>query len=104
MKARSRSNSAAPINRREFSSARGGRDLRRLAPGAVITPQVIIVQRNQALADRNDAGAGRVERDGLHGVAGDACLRQRFRHRFGQRAKVIFVPLRCVIRVIPLAQ
>ena len=38
-------------------------DLGRFAPGAMIAPEIVIVQRLQVLAHRNDAGAGGIERD-----------------------------------------
>ena len=41
-------------------------DLRRFLPGAVIAPEIVVVERLESFADRNDARAGGVERDCFH--------------------------------------
>ncbi len=48
-------NSAAPVDGLEFFAARGLGDQRRFAPGAVVAPQVILIEGLKFFADRNHA-------------------------------------------------
>ena len=67
-----RVDAAAPLDGFEIRCVRGGGDLGGLLPGAMVAPEVVIVERLEVGVDRDDAGAGGVERDGLDGVAVDA--------------------------------
>ena len=58
---------AAPVDGFEPLAVRGGGDLGGFFPGAMVAPEIVIVERLQVRVDRNDAGAGGVERDGFDG-------------------------------------
>ena len=64
---------AAPFNAFEAEGMRLGGDLFRFSKCAMIAPQVILVERLEVFTDGNHAGAGRIECDGLHAIAADAC-------------------------------
>ena len=59
---------------------RGGGDLGGFAPGAMVAPEIIVVERLQVLVDRDDARAGGVERDRF-----DRRARRRRRSRWRAR-------------------
>ena len=54
---------AAPVDGFESVLVRLRGDLRRFAPGAMIAPEIVIVERRHAVADRNDARTGSIERN-----------------------------------------
>ena len=54
---------AAPGNSFEVGCVRGAGDLSRLACCAVVAPQIVFAEWDKAFADRDDAGAGGIERD-----------------------------------------
>jgi hypothetical protein len=58
-----RVDAAAPFNAFKAELVRLAGDLLGLGEGAMIAPQVVFVERGQALADGNDARARGVERD-----------------------------------------
>ena len=80
-----------------------GRNLGRLFLGAVVAPQVVVVQRLQPLAQRDHGRARRVQRDRLHRRAVHARRGQRRVRRLHQRAHVVHVPLRGEVRIFALA-
>ncbi len=90
----------APPDRFQPAAPRRLRDERRFFPRPVIAPQVIIVQRLQSLAHRNHARPGGVNRDRLYRIAPRARRRKRFAHRLHQRAHMLRMALRRMIRVI----
>src|ERR1700761_2996722 len=67
---------AAPVERRQSLFAALGGDLGRLAPGAVVAPQIIVAQRLEMLIDRNDRGAGGVDRQRFDKFAAYAGMRE----------------------------
>ena len=83
---------------------RRGGDFGGFLPGAMVAPEVVIVDGLEVRVHRNHAGAGGIERDGLDGVAVDAGLGERGAHGRGQRAHVVRVALRGVVGIFLLAQ
>jgi hypothetical protein len=78
-------------------------DLLGLGEGAMIAPQVVFVERGQALADGNDARARGVERDrgNLGGV--HACGSERVPGGGGQSGHLVGVGLRGVVGIFAAA-
>ncbi len=60
---------AAPVDRLEAGLVRLARDLGGFAPAAVVAPEVVVVERHEALADRHDARPGGVDGQRRDGVA-----------------------------------
>ena len=83
---------------------RGGGDLGGFAPGAVVAPEVVVVDGLEAGIDRDHAGARGIERDGLDGAAIDAGVLDGAVHGGGQRGHVVGVALRGVVRIFLLAK
>ena len=94
---------AAPLDGLEFVSAREFRDERGFLLGAVIAPQVVVVEGDHAFADRDDAGSSRVERNGFDPIAGDARGLHGLPRRLGERPHVIFVRLSREVRIFAFA-
>ena len=83
---------------------RGGGDLGGFAPGAVVAPEVVVVDGVEVRVDRDHAGAGGVERDGLDGVAVDAGVLDGAVRGGGERGHVIGVALGGVVGIFLLAE
>ena len=98
-----RVNAAAPPNRFQPLAMRGVGNLRRFALRAMIAPKVILVQRLHVLVDGNHRRARRIERNRLNLIAANARLLQDFAASRRQRAHVIFMRLRRVLRIFTLA-
>ena len=81
---------------------RGG-DLAGFLPGAVVAPEVVVVERLEMRVHRDHARAGGVERDGLDGVAVDAGGFDGAAHGLGQRLHVVGVALGGVVGIFLLA-
>ncbi len=60
-----RVDAAAPVDRFELLFVGEGRDLLRLVLGAVIAPEVVVVEGLHRGIDGDDARSGGIERDGL---------------------------------------
>ena len=71
--------------------------------GAVIAPEIVVVERIHPFADRDHAGSGGVECDGFDLLAGNARQLHRLPRGLGQRAHVIFVRLRGEVGIFALA-
>ena len=71
----------------------------RLAGGAVVAPEVVFAQRDEILADRDDAGAGGIERDGPDLFAVDATGPNGLVHGADQRVHLVVVRLRLEVRI-----
>jgi hypothetical protein len=84
-----------------FAVGRG--DLRSLAFGAMVAPEVVFAERLHVLAHGNDRGSRGVERDGFHLIAGDAGFLQGLARGGGQRAHVVVMRLGGVFRIFALA-
>ena len=83
---------------------RGGGDLGGFAPGAVIAPEVVIVDGVEVGIDGDHAGAGGIERDGLDAAAVDAGVLDGAVRGDGERGHVVGVALGGVVGVFLLAE
>jgi hypothetical protein len=83
---------------------RGGGDFGGFFPGAMVAPEVVVVERLEVGVDGNDAGSGGVERDGFDGRSVDAGVGDGGAHGGCQRVHVVGVALRGVVGVFFLAQ
>ena len=97
-------NAAAPIDGFETLSAGRRRDFGGLLPGAMVAPQVVVVDRLQVRVDGDDARSGGVERDGFDSVPVDRRAADGVVHRLGQRRHVVGVTLGGVVGIVLLAQ
>ena len=70
---------------------RGRGDLRRLAFGSMIAPQVVFAERLHVFAHGNDRGTRGIESNGLYLVTGDTGLLHRLAGGGSQGTHVIFV-------------
>ena len=78
----------------------GGGDFRGFALGAVVAPQVVVVERFKILAYRNYGRPRGIKRDGYDLIAGDARLRQRRARDGCQRLHVVGMGLRGKVRIL----
>src|ERR1022692_407113 len=95
---------AAPVDGFQMGGVRGGRDLGGFPPGAVVAPEVVIVDGVEVGVHRNHAGARGIERDGVDGVTIHAGIFEGAPGGGGQRGHVVGVALRGVVRVLLFAQ
>ena len=84
---------AAPVDGFERGGAGGGGDLGGFLPGAVVAPEVVVVQRSEAVVDGDDGGAGGVEGEGFDILAGDTGGFQGALGREGEGGHVVGVRL-----------
>ena len=99
-----RINAAAPLDRFEIFAVGKLGNLLRLTLGAMVAPEVVVIERLQCRIDRNHARAGGVERDGLDMLAGRSRLSAAtWRMALTSALHLILVRLRGVIRVFALA-
>ena len=98
-----RVDAAAPFDPFEAKSVRLLRNLLRLGKGAMVAPQVILVQRFQALAHRNHAGAGSVQRNGRNVIPINAGSLERIAGGAGERRHLVCVGLGGKVRVFATA-
>jgi len=68
----------------------------------VVAPEVVIVQGFHAGSQRDDGGAGGVERDGFHWIAGHAGRGQGLAGRRNQSPHVVRVALRGEVGILSL--
>ena len=94
---------AAPVDRIQMAGVRSGGDLGGFLPGAVIAPQVVIVDGLEVGVHRDHAGACGIECDRLDGGSVDARVFDGAPRGGGQRGHVVGVTLRGVVRVFLLA-
>ena len=76
----------------------------RLFLGAVVTPQVVLVQRLKTFAHGKHGGAGRVECDGFQAAPVRARSRQGLAHGLRQRPHVVLVALGGMIGIFSFAE
>ena len=91
---------AAPRNAFKAQRMRLLRNLFGLGKGAMIAPEVIIVQRFQALAHRNHARSGRVQRDCCNRVAIHAGALERISGRRRECCHLVLMRLGGKVRVL----
>jgi hypothetical protein len=94
---------AAPLDAFKAELVGFGGDLFGFGETAVIAPQIILIQRFKAFADRDDAGAGGIESDGGDGVAVDAGGAEGVACGGGEGGHLVGVGLGCVIGVFAAA-
>jgi len=94
-----RVDAAAPGERFEVSGAAVGGDFGGFAFSAMVAPEIVVVERDETRAERNDGGAGGVERERLDGLAVYAGAFQGGLSRGGERGHVIGMGLRGVVWV-----
>ena len=94
---------AAPVDGGEFGLVGGLGDLGGFAPGAVVAPEVVIVDGLHVFVDGYDAGAGGVDGQGFDGMAVDVGFGDGGLHGFGEGSHVVGVALGGVVGVFALA-
>src|ERR1035437_7875157 len=95
---------AAPVDSFQLGGVRGGGDLGGFPPGAVVAPEIVIVDGLEVGIDRDHTGARGVERDGLNGAAVDSGGIDGSLRGGDQGVHVIGVALRGVVRVFLCAK
>ena len=90
---------AAPVDRGEVCIPCGRGDLGGFAPGPVVTPQIVVIERLQFLANGHDRGAGGIDRDGFYGYAVHTCGVNGGSRGSDQSIHVIRVLLRGVVGI-----
>ena len=98
-----RVDASAPLDALEPQLVCLARDLLGLGKRAMIAPQVVFIERLEALTHGNYARSRRIERDRSHLRAIDARRLQRIFRRRGQRSHLVGVRLCRVIWVLSLA-
>ena len=93
---------AAPLDRFQLFAVGELGNLLRLALGAMVAPQIVVIERLHACVDRHHARAGGIERDGLDLLARNSRLGQHRPHGADQRIHLILMRLGGEIRVFPL--
>src|SRR5713226_9747097 len=94
---------SAPVDRGELFAVRGCGDFRGFGFGAMITPQIIVIERLEIFADGNDGGAGGVESNGENLIGGNAGLSNDLASSSRQGAHMIFMRLRGVFGIFAFA-
>ena len=95
--------SAAPLNGQQTGLMRFVCNFSCFTPGTVVTPEIVIIQRLQILADRNDAGPGGIQRQGLNGRTRNTSRLNCALNRKRQCRHVVFVALSGEIRIFAFA-
>ena len=99
-----RVDAAAPVDGLQPALAGQRGDRGSLLPGAVIAPEVVVVERLEAFVDRDHARPGGIEGDGIDRAAVDAGLGDGAARGIPQGAHVIGVALGGVVGVFLLAE
>ena len=92
---------AAPFDRFQMLGVGELRNLLRLPLGAMVAPQIVVIERLHARVDRNHARPGGIERYSLDLLPRDAGFGQRGPHGVDQPLHLISVRLSGEIRVFP---
>ena len=95
-----RIHAAAPLEGLQILAMRQCDNLLRLALGAMVAPQVVLVERLHLRVYRHYAGAGGVKGDGLDFLAADARFFYRQPCSNCERTHVVGMRLRCIIWVL----
>src|SRR5205807_1935028 len=85
--------STTPVDVFQTRGVRGISQFGGFAPRAVVAPEVVIVERLKSCAYRDDAGTGRIERNGFDIGSPDTRGRDRLLRRFNQGLHLIGVAL-----------
>ena len=93
---------AAPFDRFQVLRVSQLGNLLRLTLGAMVAPQIVIIERLHAGVDRHHTRAGRIERDSLDLLARDPRLGQHRPHGADQPVHLIIMGLSSEIRIFPL--
>ncbi len=94
---------AAPFDRRLAALVRHLGDARRLVLGAVVAPEVVVVERLHLVVDRDDGRAGGVEGDGADFLPLDPRRLECAPRGLDERLHVRCVRLRGVVRIVAVA-
>jgi hypothetical protein len=94
---------AAPVESFEGGVAAAGGDFRGFALGAVVAPEVILVEGLKAFGEWDDSGASGIESDGGDRLAGDAGELEGLLSGGAERVHVIVVALSGVVRIFRFA-
>ena len=97
-------NAAAPVESFQIAARAGVGDCARLGLGAVVAPEVIIVERIEVGVYGNHGGTGRIERDRLNVFAAHAGRGDRLARGRNQRVNVIAMALGGVVGIVLLAK
>ena len=73
---------------------------RGLLPGAMVAPEIVVVERLELVIDRDDARPGRVDGDRLDRAPRHARLGERLARRLGERVHVVRVALGSVVGIV----
>jgi hypothetical protein len=84
-----RINAAAPFDGRKFFAMRDGGDFGGFGLGAMVAPQIIVIERLHIFVDGNDRRPSGVERYGFNFSAGNTGFLQRAMGSRGESAHVI---------------
>ncbi len=95
-----RVDASAPVDGFELLLVRGGGNLLCLAPRAVIAPEIVVIQRLEPVADRDDAGTGGVDSECADLIAADAAGAKRTLHGLHERVHLRTMTLRCEIGIL----
>ncbi len=98
-----RVDAAAPVDGFELLLVGEGGDLLRFVLGAVVAPEIVVVERLHVGIDGDDAGAGGIEGDGRDVCACDVCLREDVAGGPGEGVHLVVVRLRCLVGVLAIA-
>src|SRR5260370_1185677 len=98
-----RINTAAPIDGRKLFAMRSLCDFRSLGLGAMIAPQVIVIERLEIFSDGNNGRTGRVQSDGQDLIGGSSGFPDGLACSCRQCAHVIFVRLRGAFGIFAFA-
>ncbi len=94
---------AAPVDGLEVLGVGEGGDLGGFVLGAVVAPEVVVVERLHVLVDGDDGGAGGIEGDGGDGAGGDAGFGDDFAGGAGECGHLVVVGLGGLVGVFPVA-
>ena len=98
-----RINATAPIDRGELLAVRDRGDFRGFGFGAVIAPQIIVIERLEIFADGNDGGASGVQGEGENLIGGNPGFPDDLAGSRRQGAHVIFMRLGGVFGIFAFA-
>ena len=98
-----RIHAAAPFDGFEFFAVRCFRNFRSFLFGAMVAPQIVVVERLEILPNGNHRRARGIQRNGENLLARDSGFLQNFTRGRSQRPHVIGVRLRGEFRIVALA-
>ena len=90
----------APVDGFELLLVRGGGNLLCLAPRAVIAPEIVVIQRLEPVADRDDAGTGGIDGERTDLISANTTVAKRALHRLLERIHLRAMTLRREIGIL----